>query len=97
MVFLGPVSIHHTSLFTPNASAYFFIWATLSLSGSTVNETNCTNEVSILLVTSFILRASCRPFIFFVRKGHIEGQWVKKKSATTILPRKSFIDTVSPS
>src|SRR4051812_20681876 len=96
MVFLGPVSSHHTSEFTPKRSAYFFNWATESLSGSTLNDRNCTKDVSTRLVTSFILSASCRPFIFFVRKGQIEGQWVKKKSATTIFPRRSFNETVSP-
>src|SRR4051812_14066157 len=97
MVFLGPVSIHHTSGFTPKWPAYFFSCSTVSLSGSTVNDTNCTKELSILLVTSFILRASCNPFMFLVRNGQMEGQCVKKKSAITILPRKLSNDTESPS
>src|SRR5829696_3028700 len=97
MALLGPVSIHHTSWFTPYLSAYFFNAATESLSGSTVNERKCTKGVSTRLRSSLSFNDCCSFFIFRVSVGQMEGQCVKKKSATMILPLISSRETLLPS
>src|SRR5215213_9446657 len=96
MVFLGPVSIHHVSGFTPKRSAYFRSAGTESRSGSTVKERKCTNAVSVLRRSSLSLSAFCSFFILRESVGQIEGQWVKKKSATSTRPFNSSSETCFP-
>src|SRR5579871_2290249 len=96
MLFFSPVKSHHLSGLMPNLSAYFFNCADESLLGSTVNETKCTNDVSVLFVSSFGFNASCNCFMLRVSVGQIFGQCVKKKSATTTFPFNESRETVSP-
>src|SRR5687767_1905218 len=97
MVFFGPVNIHHISWLIPLRSAYFFSTGTESRSGSTEKDRNCTKAVSVFFLTSFNLNPSWSAFMFFVRVGQIDGQRVKKKLATMILPFMSSKETSLPS
>ena len=75
---------------------HIFLAATESRSGSTLKERNCTKAESSLLRGFFIFSAFCRPFIFIVSVGQIEGHLVKKKSAMITLSFRSSSETCSP-